>query len=359
MMHEQTFIRRWLGELPIYGLALALFGLCVALLARHDVYPNSGPMLVNLRLFLSSIIAALVIDVILFLVRKRPDSPIAAIKSRYFSIAAGNRAIACLPLLAVCIMLLPFFSKMKAAIPLFNDYTWDATFIAWDRAIFFGHDAWEVMQPVLGYPIITATLAVFYHLWMLLLYLGCLFFAFARIDPLLRRQFFMTYVLSWTVVGGAMATMLASVGPCFVGPMLGNDTFDAQMAYLNAANEQVPVMTLRVQAMLLEWFHESENGLGSGITAMPSMHIAICFLFWLAMRQVGPRLGRAFAVFLVIIWIGSVHLAYHYAVDGLVSIIAVGAIWWVTGHAIRAWDAWLARTKGVAVSPTPSIAPAE
>ena len=91
MMHEQTFIRRWLGELPIYGLALALFGLCVALLARHDVYPDSGPMRVNFTLFLSSIISALVIDVILFLVRKRPDSPIAAIKSRYFSIAAGNR----------------------------------------------------------------------------------------------------------------------------------------------------------------------------------------------------------------------------------------------------------------------------
>lgn len=359
MMHEQTFLRRWLGELPIYGLALALFALCAALLSQHGVYPSIGPMLVNLRLFMAAIISVLVIDIVVFLATKRPDSPITAIKSRYFSANARQRMVACVPLLAVCIMLLPFFSKMKAAIPLFNDYTWDTTFIAWDRAIFFGYDAWEVMQPVLGFPIVTATLAVFYHLWMLLLYPGCLFFAFAKIDPMLRRQFFMTYVLSWTVIGGAMATWMASVGPCFVGPMLGNDTFDAQMAYLNAANEQVPVMTLKVQAMLLDWFHQSANGLGSGITAMPSMHIAICFLFWLAMRQVDRRLGHAFAAFLVIIWIGSVHLAYHYAVDGLVSAVAVAAIWWISGNAIRAWDAWLARSSTAPVSLAPNAAPAE
>src|SRR3546814_19180905 len=80
-----------------------------------------------------------------------------------------------IPMLVVCIVLLPFFSKMRAAIPLFNQYTWDDTFIAWDRAIFFGHDAWEVLQPVLGFPIVTAAVAVLYHLWLLLLYPGCLF----------------------------------------------------------------------------------------------------------------------------------------------------------------------------------------
>lgn len=359
MMNEQKILQRWLGELPIYGLALALFCLCVALLSQHGVYPSMMAITVNLRLFMAAVISVWVIDICAFLVTKRPDSPIAAIKSRYFSANAFGRTIACLPLLAVCIVLLPFFSKMKAAIPLFNDYTWDATFIAWDRAIFFGHDAWQVMQPIIGYPIITALLAVFYHLWMLLLYPGCLFFAFARIDPVLRRQFFLTYVLSWTVIGGGMATLMASVGPCFVGPMLGNDTFDAQMAYLNAANEQVPVMTLKVQAMLLEWFHQSANGLGSGITAMPSMHIAICFLFWLAMRRVDHRLSKAFAAFLVIIWVGSVHLAYHYAVDGLVSVIAVAAIWWFAGKVITAFDIWLTRSTAMPAPSTPTAAPAE
>lgn len=259
-MNEQTIARRWLGEVPIYAVALTLFAVCVALLSSYGVYPTWRAMAVNSQLFLAAIFSALVVDVVIYLVRHRPDRPIGALKARYVHAGAGQRMIACIPLLAVCIMLLPFFSKMKSAIPLFNEYTWDATFIAWDRAIFFGHDAWEVMQPVLGFPIVTALLAVFYHLWMLLLYLGCLFFAFAKIDSTLRRQFFFSYILSWTLVGGALATALASYGPCFIGPMLGNNTFDAQMAYLNAANEQVPVMTLPVQQMLLEWFHQNANG---------------------------------------------------------------------------------------------------
>src|SRR3546814_3912411 len=89
----------------------------------------------------------------------------------------------------------------------------------------------------------------------------------------LRISDWSSYVCSSDLlVGGGLATLFASVGPCFVGPMLGDNRFDAQMAYLNAANEQVPIMVLPVQQMLLDWFHTDANGLGSGITAMPSMH---------------------------------------------------------------------------------------
>ena len=263
-------------------------------------------------------------------------------------------------MLAVAIVLLPFFSKMKAAIPLFNDYTWDNAFIEWDRGIFLGQDAWEVLQPVLGFPIVTAFLALLYQLWFLLLYPGVLFFAFARIDHSVRRQFFLTYVLSWTLIGGLMATLLASVGPCFVGPLLGDPRFDDQMAYLNAASEQVPVMTLKVQAMLLEWFAADANGLGSGITAMPSMHCAIAFLYWIAMRPISKAWGAFFALFFVITWLSSVHLAYHYAVDGFVSLIAVALIWAASKRIIAAWDKWtVARADARQATLRTNTAPAE
>ncbi len=336
-----THKQRWKGEAPVYAAGLVLFSICIGLLASKGIYPEAGPILVNARLFMLSVVAILSIDAGWQLFTHRPDSPLAHLKSRYSSAAFKKSAIAGLPLLAICTALLPFFSKMKAAIPLFNAYTWDDAFIRWDRAIFFGHDAWEVLQPIIGYPIITAFLALLYQLWFLLLYPGCLYFAFARMDAALRRQFFLTYVLSWTLIGGAMATWLASVGPVFVGPLLGDARFDAQMEYLNSANESIPIMTLTVQQMLLDWFNADANGLGSGITAMPSMHCAIAFLFWLAMRQVSRRAGLFFGVFFAITWISSVHLAYHYAVDGLVSLIAVAAIWWASGKIVRGWDAWL------------------
>jgi hypothetical protein len=142
--------------------------------------------------------------------------------------------------------------------------------------------------------------------------------------------------------------------------MLGDPRFDAQMAYLNAANETVPVMTLRVQAMLLEWFAASEDGLGSGITAMPSMHCAIAFLYWIAVRRISARWGAFFAVFFVITWLSSVHLAYHYAVDGLVSLVAVAALWQASGAAIAAWDRWLeGRANRVQPALRTNTAPAE
>lgn len=343
MLQAPTTISRWAGEIPVYAGALVLFGICIGLLASKGILPEFGPIWVNARLFALSIIAIASCDAGWQLAKLRPDEPLAHLRARYTSGPAQNAAKAGLPLLGICIVLLPFFSKMKAAIPLFNAYTWDDAFIAWDRAIFFGHDAWEVLQPVLGFPIVTAFLALLYQLWFLLLYPGCLYFAFAKMDAGLRRQFFLTYVLSWTLIGGAMATWFASVGPVFVGPLLGDARFDDQMAYLNTANEQVPIMTLTVQQMLLDWFNTDANGLGSGITAMPSMHCAIAFLFWLAMRRISKRAGLFFGVFFAITWLSSVHLAYHYAVDGLVSLVAVAALWWLSARIINAWDAWLRR----------------
>ncbi len=353
--------RRWLGEVPILVIGAALMGLCVALLLTQGVAPGIGGVLANAQIFAMFTIVLVCADAGREIYRSRPASPLSHLKARYTRSIVTATVIAGLPMLSVAIILLPYFSAMKAAIPLFNDYSWDASFIAWDRAIFFGMDAWQVLQPVFGYPVVTAFLGLLYQLWFLLLYPGVMFFAFARIDARVRRQFFLTYVLSWTLVGGAMATWLASVGPCFVGPMLGNPAFDAQMAYLYAANEQVPIMALPVQEMLLERFATADNGLGSGITAMPSMHCAIAFLYWIAMRRVHSGWGAFFGVFFFVTWISSVHLGYHYAVDGLVSLLAVASIWAVSQRVIFAWDSWLESRTQPAFQPTrrTNTAPAE
>lgn len=340
---QQRVMQRWLSEIPVMFIGLLLFAICIGLLISKGVYPTLEGIFANLRLFVLFVIVIAAFDAAIQLYRHRPQSPIDYVKARYFNSQARTIFAAGAPMLTVAIVLLPYFSKMKAAIPLFQDYTWDTTFARWDRAIFFGNDAWQVLQPLLGFPIVTAFLALLYHLWFLLLYPGVLFFAFAKVDGAVRRQFFLSYVLSWTLIGGLMATLLASVGPCFVGPILGDPTFDEQMAYLETANESYPVMVLKVQTMLLERFATAQDGLGSGITAMPSMHCAIAFLYWIAMRRLSARWGAFFGVFFFVTWLSSVHLAYHYAVDGLVSLLAVAAIWAGSQRVIAAWDTWLKR----------------
>lgn len=334
------------ADLPIHVVALLLMGGCLVLFASYDL--GVGPELIatNARLYATAAFAMLVIDVVSLLIRNKPDRPTRFLIDTYIARIRGPQFLTRLPLLAIAIIFMPFFSKLKSMIPLFNSYSWDHAFIAWDRAIFFGYDAWQVLQPVFGYPVITALMAALYHVWMLLIYMGTLFFIFYPAADRVRRHYMLGFVLIWTLVGGAMAITLASVGPVFMNPILGDSTFDAQMAYLNGANEHVPVMTLRVQELLLGWYHAGERGLGSGITAMPSMHVAMAFLFWLAIRPVSPLASKIFFAFFVLIWIGSVHLAYHYAVDGLVSIIATAAIWRFVNAIIAAWDIARSRTAG-------------
>jgi len=61
-------------------------------------------------------------------------------------------------------------------------------------------------------------------------------------------------------------------------------------------------------------------------------------LTWHAVRRVSPAAAPWFMAFSAVIWVGSVHLGYHYAVDGLVSIIATSAIWCASGAMLRVWD---------------------
>lgn len=262
----------------------------------------------------------------------RPDSPV-GFTITYFR---GRKALfrRGLPFILACTVFLPAFSAMKSAIPLFTTYSWDPTFIAADRAI-FGTDAWRALQPVLGFPIVTSAISVAYQVWILLIYAGCVWFAAYVPDRSLRLRFFTTYFAVWTVCGVVLATLLASVGPCFDGPILGIHTFDPQMAYLEAANRQFPVMVLPVQHFLLDWYRASDHGLGAGISAMPSLHVGLATLFWLAIRRYSKGAGRAFGVFLAVIYVGSVHLAYHYAVDGLVSGSIAVVLWWASGWVWR------------------------
>lgn len=329
----------FMADVPVYAVASVLLAVCLAIFAANSVSVSADAILGNGRLYLLAAIALLTIDSGYLLLRERPSRPTAFLLATYRVRLLRPQVLASLPMLALIVGFMPFFSKLKSIIPLFNAYTWDATFIAWDRALFFGRDAWQVMQPALGHPPVTALLAFLYHAWFLLIYVGMIFVLFWPCATAVRRQYLLAFFLIWTVIGGFLATIFASVGPCFLEPILGDATFAEQMAYLNAADAVMPVMTLDVQTMLLGWYHAGEGGLGSGITAMPSMHVAMAMLFWLMVRRISRSAGVAFGLFFVVIWIGSVHLAYHYAVDGLIAAVATYALWRLSLWIVARWDA--------------------
>ena len=264
----------------------------------------------------------------------RPARPISFLFDAAKTNGLMERLMRGAPLLLALIVFLPAFSTMKSAIPLFNAYTWDETWIRLDSTL-HGTDPWRILNGAFGNPVVTSVISGLYQIWILLIYLGGVYFCFFQDNRTLRARYFITYFTCWIVLGTVSALAFASVGPCFLEPLLGDPHFAEQMRSLREINEHAPVFSLMVQDRLIDWHASGSEGLGRGISAMPSMHVSLAFLFFLAMRKVSKPAGFVFGLFAAIILIGSVHLAYHYAMDGYVSIAATWLIWVVSGPLAR------------------------
>ena len=70
---------------------------------------------------------------------------------------------------------------------------------------------------------------------------------------------------------------------------------------------------------------------------MPSLHNAICVLMALAAWRLDRRLGLLAWFYALWIFLGSVALAWHYAVDGLVALAATWLIWAGAGRFASWW----------------------
>lgn len=222
------------------------------------------------------------------------------------------------------------FSILKNAIPAFRPFAWDLALAEADRALHFGTDPWRLLWPLLGHPWAVTALNAAYHLWFLLLYFLFIIAAFWREQGQARLTFLLATVLVWGIGGNLLAVVFSSAGPVYFAAIGLGETFAPQMQALHQFAQVSPVWALDVQRMLWEGY--SGNGNVAGISAFPSMHVASTALMMLYGFRIHRRVGQALAVFLALILLGSVVLAWHYALDGYAGVAIAFAGW----HAARA-----------------------
>jgi hypothetical protein len=237
-----------------------------------------------------------------------------------------------LPLVILLPLFLAAFAAFKVLIPELNFYHWDETFAIWDRLIHGSVDPWRILQPVLGHPIVTYVVNLLYGGWFAVMQVVCLWQAFSLKRPRLRLQFLTSFILVWIVLGSVGATLLSSVGPCFYGLFVdGADPYRSLMDYLHGVDSRYPLLALQIQDMLWHGYLNPEISIVRGISAMPSIHVSIAFLMALFGWRVHRVVGAILTAFFGIILIGSVHLGWHYAVDGYLGIAGTYVIWRVVG----------------------------
>ena len=153
---------------------------------------------------------------------------------------------------------------------------------------------------------------------------------------MLRLRFLLSFLLVWSVVGSLFAVLLSSAGPVFYGQVTGlEDPFAELMGYLAAATEVSPVWALNTQDMLWTSYQQNAPGFGHGISAMPSVHVALAVQLAIMGWHSSKSLGLLLTGFALMIQIGSVHLGYHYAIDGYLGALLAGGIRYAVGPLSR------------------------
>ena len=184
------------------------------------------------------IIALLSVRGLIIMVSERPARPLSQLLQEIRTVFATPQRIAhALPVLASLLVFGGTFTLIKTALPMLIPFAWDLPFEQLDRWLHGGIAPWQLLQSVLGYPLVTHAINWAYNFWFYLFGFMMIWQAFSQRNDRLRLQFFFTLLLGWTLLGTIAAGFFSSAGPCYFGRVTGlPDPFAPLMAYLHEAD---------------------------------------------------------------------------------------------------------------------------
>ncbi|MEM7061393.1 MAG: phosphatase PAP2 family protein [Pseudomonadota bacterium] len=230
------------------------------------------------------------------------------------------------------------YVALKPEIPNIVPFSWDADFLVWDRVLLFGYDAWEVSHWLLPSAYGSSVIDELYTAWFYVLF-ACIFVAaMAPLQDRIRLTYLVSFALNWGIGGSLLAIIFSSAGPVYYERLFGDPVFAPLLDRLNAQHLEFELSSVIVIEKLWQGHLGKEDIPGLGISAFPSMHLALatantCFAF-----KFGRWWGWAMVAFTAATLFGSVHLGWHYVVDGIAG-IALGIVFWALSWRFTGW--WL------------------
>jgi len=230
----------------------------------------------------------------------------------------------------VLLLLSPYrsaFASYKQYISSVAPYSWDKTFMELDKLIHFGHMPWRLLEYLLQNRAILYTIDIIYLLWFVMLIVFSLWMSVTNLSRL-RKRYFITAILIWSAFGSGLGTVFYSVGPCYYAAVTGDPgPYGPLIRQLHQAHQENSLLAVRNEQALWQAKTQQHWLPFGGISAMPSVHVAMAVLFALTLGEAFPLLALTGWIFALLIQIGSVVLAWHYAVDGYASALLTWLVW--------------------------------
>jgi membrane-associated phospholipid phosphatase len=224
------------------------------------------------------------------------------------------------------------FGRGKSLIPLFNPYSWDYDFMRADQLLHLGFHPYEILFGIFPGKGLLNFLAYNYSFWFSALFFVMYVTCFVRTDSPARMQFLVALVLACAVGGNLMAMIFSSAGPVYFEDLGLGQTYAPLDQLLQDRSGRALRAVFRLQDQLWEMYTMPNSF--SVISAFPSMHVTTSTLMAIIAFKYRRWAGIMMTIFAGLIMVGSVMLAWHYAVDGYAGILIAILCWKASGWLI-------------------------
>ncbi len=246
-----------------------------------------------------------------------------------------HRLVAAAPFLVAWPFFMAGFTALKNLLNEVVPFTCDSTFVEIGRALHFGQHAWQWLD--IESPAVTRVLESTYAFWGVLLVAVPFAVALCRSDSPARSRFLISCILVFILLGNIAAGAFMSAGPFwFEFSGAKHNDYAGLFAYLTQVDPNGDFSAISFQRYLWQSYVQGATHVGTGISAFPSIHVAVAALYALYAWPLGrvPRLAAA--LYLVAIMVGAVHLGWHYALDCYAGFIGAVLIFGAVG-AMQRW----------------------